>query len=62
MRTYFTKWVELSYITDTFAQEKEMGSFFTELNSNLGIDKDQDKLFAFLNVMVKSSIDLTLQS
>jgi len=38
-----------------------MGSFNTEL-SNLGFDKDQDKLFAFCNVMVKCSIDLTLQS
>lgn len=59
LKAHFTKWVELSYITDTQAQEKEMGSFNTEL-SNLGFDKDQDKLFAFCNVMVKCSIDLTL--
>jgi len=36
-----------------------MGSFNTEL-SNLGFDKDLDKLFAFCNVMVKCSIDLTI--
>ena len=51
--------MELSYIADTQAQEKEMGSFNTELSA-LGIDSDQDKLFAFCNVMVRASIDMTL--
>jgi hypothetical protein len=37
-----------------------MCAFNAELSA-LGIDSDQEKLFAFCRVMVRSSIDLTLQ-
>lgn len=37
LKALFQKWVELSYIDDTTAQEKEMNNYFSDLGA-LGID------------------------
>ena len=56
LRQLYIKWVELSQIDDASAEE-EMNKYFEQL-SQLGIDKDQELLFTFCNVMVKESIEL----
>jgi hypothetical protein len=58
MRNYFLQWVELSYITDTAAQELEMNNFFNNLRQFLQIEKDQTQLFEFCDVSIRTSIDL----
>jgi len=58
LRKLYIKWVELSQIDDASAEEG-MNKYFEQL-SQLGIDKDQELLFTFCNVMVKESIELAL--
>lgn len=57
LREYFKKWVELSQIEDSGAQEREMNKFFKEL-SQLGIEKDEELLFVFCKIMIEESIEL----
>lgn len=52
-------WVELSYIDDSEAQEKEMNNFFKDLSA-LNFAQDKTLLYKFCDVMVRTSIDLTL--
>lgn len=59
LRQLYQKWVELSYIDDSAAQEKEMNIYFSDLGA-LGIDQDRDMLFTFTHVMVKHSIDFAV--
>lgn len=58
MRAYFLQWVELSYITDTAAQELEMNNFFNNLRQFLQIDRDQSLLFQLCDVSICASLDL----
>ena len=63
LRKLYIKWVELSS-TDFSSPEKEketIDQYFEEL-IQLGLEKDQNLLFKFCNVMVKESIDLSLCS
>lgn len=63
LRKLYIKWVELSS-TDFSSPEKEketIDQYFEEL-IQLGLEKDQNFLFKFCNVMVKESIDLSLCS
>lgn len=57
LREYFKKWVELSQIEDSVAQEREMNTFFNEMSS-LGIERDEELLFVFCKIMIKESIEL----
>ena len=57
LREYFKKWVELSQIEDSAAQEREMNRFFNEMSS-LGIERDEELLFVFCKIMIKESIEL----
>jgi len=59
LRAHYYKWVELSYIDDTAAQEKEVNSYFSDFET-LKIVKDQETLFNFCNVMIKVSIEFAL--
>lgn len=59
LRTLYQKWVELSYIDDSAAQEKEMNNYFSDLGA-LGIDQDKEMLYTFTHVMVKHSIDFAM--
>jgi hypothetical protein len=58
MRAYFLQWVELSYITDTAAQELEMNNFFNNLRQFLQIERDQSLLFQLCDVSICASLDL----
>ena len=63
LRKLYIKWVELSS-TDFSSPEKEketIDQYFEEL-IQLGLEKDQNLLFKFCNVMVIESIDLSLCS
>lgn len=57
LREYFKKWVELSQIEDSGAQEREMNKFFKEM-TQLGIEKDEELLFVFCKIMIEESIEL----
>jgi hypothetical protein len=59
LKALYQKWVELSYIDDSAAQEKEMNNYFSDLGEK-GIDQEKDMLFQFCHVMVKHSIELCL--
>lgn len=61
LRAYFRKWVELSQIESAADQEVEMNKFFAEMSS-LGIEKDEEVLFAFCKIMVRESIELSMHS
>lgn len=59
LKALFQKWVELSYIDDSAAQEKEMNNYFSDLGA-LGIDQDNEMAYAFTHAMVRHSIDFAL--
>jgi CCR4-NOT transcription complex subunit 1 len=61
-KTYFLHWVELSYISDSNSQEVEMNSFFEQVRSFLQIERDQQNLYQFCNVGIRTSIDLSRQN
>lgn len=52
--------MDLLNIEDTDVQETEVNSYFTQLGKT--VSTNQDMLFTFCNVMIKTSINLTLNN
>jgi hypothetical protein len=58
LKSYFLKWVDLLNIEDQEAQERQVNDYFTQLGKK--VSTNEQILFAFCNVMIKTSIELTL--